>query len=399
MTVKLYDNNAYQTECSARVISADRIETEESILLDVVLDQTVFFPEEGGQTPDRGIISMDDAEGNLHFYGVQDVQIKNEVIHHYVSAEAAAFLLPGTAVSCSIDWEHRFDNMQNHSGEHIFSGLVHSMYGYNNVGFHLSESTVSMDYDGPLTKEQVRILEDEANRIIFSNRPILCEYPSEEVLAVLDYRSKKELDSAVRIVTIPDCDVCACCAPHVASTAEIGILKVTKVISYKGGVRLNIVCGSRALADYQNKQTYVEDVMNLLSLPGEEIASGVSSKLQELVAAKQTVNSLMDQLLNNKIDAMDEALVSPILFTDGMDMIRIRNAVNRLTASHSGYCGIFNKKEDGYSYIIGSSSENCRDLQKQLSEKLNARGGGKPEMIQGSTAASEEEIRSFFQGV
>ncbi len=198
-----------------------------------------------------------------------------------------------------------------------------------------------MDYDGPLTKDQAAALEAEANKVIFSNRPIICEYPSADKLASMDYRSKKELDSAIRIVTIPDCDVCACCAPHVANTGEIGMLKVTKIIAYKGGVRLNIVCGKRALEDYQNKQHYAEDVMNLLSLPGEEIAAGVSSKLGELVAAKQQINGLMDELLNLQINNLDPALSSPVLFTEGMDTIRIRNAVNRLVSNHSRFLRYF----------------------------------------------------------
>ena len=236
-TIKLYDSHPYDSSFTAHVISCSEMKNG---LYDLILDATLFFPEEGGQHADEGTLSYSDRENHtLLTATVSAVSIQDDIIHH----ESASLIPVGAEVTGTINFEKRYSNMQNHSGEHILSGLVHSLYGFNNVGFHLSDSEVTADYDGVLTEEDAYRLELEVNRAIQASIPIDCRYPDNQELAALDYRSKKELSGPVRIVTIPGFDICACCAPHVRSTSEIGLFKILSVTSYKGGVRISMLRG------------------------------------------------------------------------------------------------------------------------------------------------------------
>ena len=260
--IKLYDLDAYATEFDAKVVSCEAVTYNKQDGYAVVLDKTLFFPEEGGQSPDKGTIDGKE---------VLDVQIKKDIVTHYM-AEA---LEEGAAVHGVLDWKHRFSNMQQHSGEHIFSGIVHREYGFNNVGFHLSDNIVTMDFDGVLTAEQVADVEYKVNEAIAKNVEIMAAFPSKEELAALEYRSKIEIDGAVRIVTVDGFDVCACCAPHVKRTGEIGLLKVMSVQNYKGGVRISMLCGFRALQAFREKAEVVSSLTGMLSTSQETIVERV----------------------------------------------------------------------------------------------------------------------------
>ena len=271
-TIKLYDRDAYAIEFEADIISCEPNKADDK-QFDIILNQTLFFPEEGGQSPDMGILGG---------YSVVDVQIKNGVITHTVDISAGDCCIMGkeeaqtekktdgqiTGMECAsekvelaagvhvhgkIDWQHRFYNMQQHSGEHIFSGIVHRRFGFENVGFHLSDSVVTMDFSGVISPEDIAEVEHEVNVAISKNIPIEVTYPSRDELAHMEYRSKIEIEGQVRIVTVPGYDVCACCAPHVKRTGEIGMLKVMNYQNYKGGVRISILCGFRALEAFRQK--------------------------------------------------------------------------------------------------------------------------------------------------
>lgn len=383
MTTKLYDIDAYQTTCESRVLSCKNVDDS---TCQIILDQTVFFPEEGGQTPDRGTING---------YEVCDVQIKDEIIIHTVSATNLT-LKENETVFCQIDWAHRFSNMQQHTGEHIFSGLVNKRFGYENVGFHLSDSIVTMDYNGPMTEEEILELEKESNEAIFAGKAVTCYYPSKEKLATLDYRSKKELKGAIRIVSIEDTDICACCAPHVKSTAEVGILKVIDITNYKGGVRLSILCGMRALMDYRLRLSQCREISHLTSAKIDDIVPSVNKLKEDMGVLRGELASSQKDLLAFKSASLDPDACDVVLFTENTDANVLRYEVNHLTTIHPGYCAIFNKNDHGYNFIIGSKEKDCSVLAKTLREKLHAKGGGKPEMIQGSLTASSEEIKSLI---
>ena len=383
MTIKLYDDNAYLTSCEATVVSCK--ETDDNTW-EIVLNQTVFFPEEGGQTPDKG---------SIQGWDVVDVQIRDDIITHTLTGGQTPFQ-EGDHVTCEIDWAHRFSNMQQHTGEHIFSGLVHEKFGYENVGFHLSDSIVTMDYDGPMTEEEIYDLEEKSNAAIFADKKITCYYPSKEELDKLNYRSKKELNGPIRIVAIEDTDVCACCAPHVKSTAEVGLLKVVDITNYKGGVRLSILCGMRALYDYRLRLSQCRDISHSTSAKMDEIVFAVEKLKQDIGELRHINMDAQKELLSLQSANLPADEKDVLLFTSNTDANILRYEVNNLTQSHPGYCGIFNKNDSGYNFIIGSREKDCSLLAKELREKLNAKGGGKPEMIQGSLTASEDEIRCII---
>ncbi len=396
MTEKLYDADAYQKKFTAQVISCEKYpaatEAAETFKYDVVLDKTLFFPEEGGQTPDKGALGG---------YPVVDVQIKNDIIIHTISVpideKDSAPMKSGDEVSGEIDWPHRFSNMQQHTGEHIFSGLVHKNFGYDNVGFHLSDSVVTMDYNGPLTEDDVRDLEWEVNRVIMQQIPVTASYPDGETLSRLDYRCKKELTGAIRIVTIPDVDDCACCAPHVRNTGEVGLFKVMDVQSYKGGVRLSILCGFRALMDYRIVRRNLKDISHITSAPMYETTEAVARLKEERDTARFALGEANRRILSLQIEGLLPDAISPMIFTEGMDSASIRNAVNEMVKSHDGYCGILNGNDtDGYSFIVGSRDLDCNDLARFLRDKFQAKCGGKPEMIQGHLDVKRAVIENYI---
>ena len=408
-TIKLFDQDAYAADFSAAVLTVERTVKQEKkgkkgkkeiVTWQLVLDRTLFFPEEGGQTPDTGTI-----EG----FPVIDVQLEGSVIRHTVldnrTEEAVKedgenpLFSPGQTIRGVIDFAHRFSNMQNHSGEHILSGLVHGRFGYDNVGFHLSDNTVTLDFNGPLTDEDILWLEQAANRVVWDNREIRGWYPDPEELRNLSYRSKKEIDGPLRLVEIPGVDMCACCAPHVRRTGEIGLIKVIRTLRERSGIRLTILCGSRALAYMQILQKAAEDVSHLTNMPREEIAAGTSRILEDNDRLRQREARLEDLLTRSMSAAVPAGQRDVFLFADGIGNLAQRRLVNTLCGTHDGYCGVFiGTDETGYRYIIGAADEkDARVLNACLNKTCGARGGGSPAMVQGSLKCPEDEIRRALE--
>lgn len=381
MTKKLYYEDAYATEFDAEVLSCEEKTEGEKTVYQVVLDQTLFFPEEGGQSPDKGVL------GGAN---VLDVQIKNDIVTHAVDR----LLEVGAIVHGTIDWKHRFSNMQQHSGEHIFSGTVNRLYGYNNVGFHLSDNIVTMDFSGVLTEEDVAKVEYLVNEAIVKNLPITVSYPTKEELANMEYRSKIEIEGQLRIVTIEGVDVCACCAPHVRRTGEIGMLKVMSVQNHKGGVRLSMLCGFRALEAFREKAAVISELMNSLTASQELLPERVEKLKASNQDYKYRLASAKQRLMEIKMSEIPAEQEHVILFEQDIENLVMRNAVNELTAKHSGVCGVFvGNDENGYHFIIGSANVDCTKVGAVLREKTGAKCGGKKPMIQGSVQASENDLR------
>ncbi len=383
-TIRLYDADAYQTEFEATVLACEEVEKKDGRGYQVWLDQTLFFPEEGGQSPDMGTI--DGVE-------VLDVQIKNEVITHTLAAP----LTVGTTVKGVVDWKHRFYNMQQHSGEHIFSGIVHKKFGYDNVGFHLSDSIVTMDFNGVISPKEITEIEEKVNQAIIENIPVEVSYPSKEELKELAYRSKIEIEGQVRIVTIPGYDVCACCAPHVRRTGEIGSLKVMNVQSYKGGVRVSILCGFRALDAFRQKADIITELMAEFSTSQDAILDNV----KKLKGANQTMKNQLaaakQELMEYKVSAIPEDSENAILFEADLETPVVRGVVNGLVEKFAGISAVFvGNDENGYQFIVGSKNKDCRQIAATLREKLSARGGGSDKMIQGSVAATQLQIEELL---
>lgn len=378
MTVKLYDNEPYAKEFTATV--------KEVVVAGeyyrVMLDQTLFFPMQGGQSEDRGTLNGKE---------VVKVEIDSatDTIYHYVSG----VLTEGEQVAGVIDFEHRYRNMQMHSGEHIFSGTAHNMFGCNNVGFHLSENSAHMDFDRKLSKEDILRIEEIVNRVIYSNVEIKITVPSPEELNLIDYRSKKELKGDIRLVEIPGTDICACCAPHVKRTGEIGIFKVTGFENYKGGVRVYYLCGLRALDYYNSALDTLLEISQLTSAKkGEE-----SKKVEEIFAENK---DLKTKLLTTENELLEKDIISAC--KDGKKGIVIlplekqhlmKFAMELLHKYYKGRCSVLaGNDEAGYRFFVESDEEDLTLLLKDLKEKLDMKGGGKPSSIQGSINEKIDKI-------
>lgn len=409
-TIKLFDEKPYAVNFEAEIV--DIVNEKKRTAL--ILNQTLFFPEEGGQTPDKGIISII-VEGREEKIDVKviDVQIRDDVIYHYVSGECEGHI--GDFVAGSIDFAYRFSNMQNHSGEHIFSGLAKRYFDCTNVGFHLSDSEVTFDYDKVLSREEIEFLEKEVNKVIYEDHKIWAYYPSDEELLNLDYRSKKELDGAVRLVEIEDVDLCACCAPHVRRTGEIGILKVVDYINYKGGIRISILCGGRALEHYRFLDAVTRDISHTLSSSTSELADNVNrinDSLKEaeykLIAAnKRYLDVVYDQVVECVDSGANSELLSKhiiddkaiILNLEDVDNKSLRDMVNNLKSRYKdSLVGVVSKNDKGYFFILGSESIDCRKVAKGLKSVLDAKGGGSEDMIQGNVQRkiSKEDITKIM---
>ncbi len=388
-TKKLYDSMPYEIEFEAEVIAVESAENQ----IKVVLDQTLFFPEEGGQTPDRG--SINGCE-------VTDVQIQKGIITHNIlcpeNTQNTTAIKTGERVFGKIDWTRRYYNMQNHTGEHVLSGILFRQFKSNNVGFHLSDNLVTVDTSRDLTKEELLSLEIQANETIYKNAPVKTFYPEPEVLEKLDYRSKGEIEGPVRLVEIEGVDLCACCAPHVAHTGEIGIIKIIRAIRYKGGTRLTILCGRSAFEYVQELYAQNQALSHLLSEPPEKVAEAVERLNGELGEARSKLSELQQRLIMQQIEQIPSDQEHVWLFTEELDPFVQRNAVNSLVEGHDGFCGIFaGSDEKGYRYIIGGRGKDSREVNALLKAGFGAKGGGKSEMVQGSVEADKNEILGLLK--
>ncbi|MBQ7123976.1 MAG: hypothetical protein IJO01_05125 [Oscillospiraceae bacterium] len=380
-TKRLFDENAYMTEFSAKVISC--IETEKGF--DAVLDATAFFPEGGGQFPDKGSLS------GIEVFDVQED--KEGIIHHFLEKAVPE----GETIFGKIDWLRRFDFMQQHSGEHIFSGLAHKHFGATNVGFHLGLEETTLDLDVPLSEEQVNMLELSANEAVQKNLPIEISYPSPEELEVLPYRSKKKLSGKVRIVTVPGYDICACCGTHVEKTGEIGIIKITSFQNYKGGTRLFMLCGKRAFLDYQRKNANVLKVTNNLSVKPEEICTAVSRLENEITEHKIYESSLKKELFALKAEKLGTG-EKVCVFEKDLTPDELRRFCLTL-AERFKIAAVFSGEGENYKYAVSSKTENCSLIAKAINTNFSGRGGGKPELVQGSCLGKEENIKEFINNM
>ena len=377
-TSRLFDSDAYLSEFTASVISC----VKDGAAFVVVLDKTAFFPEEGGQSPDTGKIS--DAR-------VTHVYEKDGIIYHVTDKE----LTPGDGVFCSIDFDERYRKMQSHTGEHVLCGVAHRLFGCENVGFHLSEEYVRVDLDVYLDRERVAFLEAEANRAIRGNHAVTAWYPSEEELGSLDFRSKDGITGDVRLVKIEDVDLCACCAPHVRSTAEIGMLKVTDSIKYKGGTRLEIVCGPDAVELFIKEHAALTALAESFSVSRDDVVPAVERLRAELADVTYRLRRAERELMAKKLESLERTDGALCFFFDGEDPEAVREFLNgaaNLCRVAAGFIG----KDKEYKYIIRSDKDDLKALAPSINGAISGRGGGSFAMITGKCEADRQTIEKFF---
>ena len=378
-TEKLYYVDQFIQEFPATVLSCEAGKNG----YQVVLDCTAFYPEGGGQPADHGTL------GSVH---VTDVHEKDGVIFHTCDGPVEI----GQMVNGRIDWARRFDHMQQHSGEHIISGILCADYHCDNVGFHLGAETVTIDYNADISWEQALDAERKANEVIWADQEVEIAYPDSEELAFIDYRIKKELTGQVRIVTFPEADCCACCGTHVARAGQVGLIKVLSCQKFREGVRLEIICGKRAL-DYLGR-TYdqAKAIGQQLSVKPQDAAAAVERTVEELTAAKVRMAHLEEQVFFH-IAEETAGKGDTVLFQPAMKSDSVRKLADAVAHRCGGLAAVFAGEDGKYHYaLVRADGGDISALVKDLNRALNGRGGGRTGFAQGSVQAAKTEIEAFF---
>ena len=379
-TRKLYYEDCLLREFTAEVLSCEKCETGFA----VVLSATAFYPEGGGQACDLG--KLGDAR-------VLDVQEREEAVVHYCDSP----LESGSEVTGVIDWQRRFDLMQQHTGEHMVSGVIHKRYGWHNVGFHMGSEVITIDFDGIVPQEDLPAIEVEVNAGIWADRAIRCWYPSPEELPTLGYRTKKQLPWPVRIVEIPGFDKCACCGVHTERTGQVGLVKLFTSIGCRGGSRLEMACGRRAL-----------EMLNHVFDQNRQVSQAFSAQIFETGAAARRMNEALEQeklrygaLQKKLFRFVAESYVNhgnTVHFEEGLDSVQIRELADAIADTCGGFAAVFSGSEEaGYGYAIVTRAGDLRPLGKAMNAALSGRGGGKPIFQQGRVLAPKARIEEFFR--
>ena len=379
---KLYYDSAYIKEFEAQVLSCQ----EGKKGWEIILSATAFYPEGGGQPADTGLL------GNVR---VTDVHEKDGQVVHYTDGP----LPVGEMVRGVIDWDRRFQHMQEHSGEHLVSGLIHQRFGYDNVGFHMGTDEVTIDFNGVLEWEDLMAIEEKANGMIWENLEISAVYPEKDELDAMEYRSKKELTGAVRIVSIPGGDVCACCGTHVERTGEIGLVKFLSMIHYKGGVRISLLCGKRAVEDYERKRDQVQKISVLLSARPGEIARAVEKLKEDEAKLQEKLVAAYDKLIASEVRDIKEGDGDIFILEPDFEAIQLRHLVNRLLEEKKGrtVLALGGAAEGSFLYVLGSRDGDMRRLSRELNGLLNGRGGGSAQMAQGTFFATKDQLQAILK--
>lgn len=379
MTRRLFDEDAYLSEFESKVESVKEVNGK----YEVILSQTAFFPTQGGQNHDIGTI--DGIE-------VLDVTIKDDIITHVLKEK----VIEGSNVKGKVDFEHRFRNMQMHSGEHIFSGLAHKLYNAENVGFHLSDNSATIDLNIKLSEADLKKIESLVNKAIIKNIDIVTTIYKNGEEKDIKYRSKKELSGAIRLVEIKDIDICACCAPHVKSTGEIQFFKITSFENYKEGVRINYLCGLRAIENYDESLENLKSISKALSVKQGDESKGVEKLLSDDRLLKDKNAFLLKKLVEKEIEKADFSKESVFILLPDYLKDFLRYAMDLAKEKSKGRIGVFCEDESHMArFLIESETEDLRELNSVLKEKYSAKGGGKPNSIQG-TVESCMRLKELF---
>ena len=382
MTEKLYYQDPFLFSFDAVVLDITSFHGAPA----AVLDRSAFFPEGGGQPGDVGTIES---------VQVTDTQIEDEIIYHLIISPNE--LQKGSLVHCSLDGEKRFARMQAHSGEHVVSGIAHRLYGVNNVGFHMDDALMTVDFDKPLSKEDLSVIEREANACVYRDLEIRAWYPDERELASLDYRSKTEGLKNPRIVTIEGIDHCACCAVHLRSTGQIGLIKILTSASHRGGVRITLICGICAYEDYVMKHEHTLHIADLLAAKHNETDIAVEKLLNKEKQTRWLMQQKTEQMLLY-IKGITDYKCGNLLFEfSGFNPDELKTAVMILKSRCSGICAAISGDDNtGYYFAMTSDNIAVRDHSKAVTAALEGSGGGRYDVIQGRFRADRDTIRDFF---
>ena len=349
----------------------------------VTLDCTAFYPEGGGQPADHGAL------GGVR---VTDVHERDGVVFHTCDGPVE----PGAMVMGTIDWARRFDHMQQHSGEHIISGILCEKFHCDNVGFHLGAETVTIDYNAGISWDQALEAERLANEAVWADRPVEISCPLPEELAELNYRSKKELTGKVRIVTFPGADCCACCGTHVLQAGQVGIIKVLSCQKFREGVRLEILCGRRAMDYLSQVYTQTRTIAQRLSVKPRDAAAAVERLEAELSAAR-AAQAHLEETAFAAIAKEHAGQGDILLFQPPMKPDSIRRLADAAARTCGGLAAVFAGEGEKYAYaLVRPDGGDIAPLVRELNRTLQGRGGGRSGFAQGSVQAARREIETFF---
>ncbi len=378
-TRKLYYEDPHLSRFTARVLSCEAGRTG----FEIALDATAFYPEGGGQDGDTGTL------GGVR---VLDTRLRGETVVHLCDGA----LEVGAVAEGQIDYGARFLRMQQHSGEHIVSGIINRRYGFHNTGFHMGAEEITVDFDGVIPAEALPSLETEANRAVWANLPVRCWYPSPEELPNVIYRTKRALAWPVRIVEIPGFDRCACCGTHVTATGEIGLIKLFSVIGFRGGTRMEMACGSRALEILNGAYEQNKLVSQAFSAPITDTGAAAKRVNEQLSEQKYRMLGLEKRLFAD-IAAGCAGKGDVVHFEDGLDSSAIRELADAIAERCGGMAAVFSGcEESGYAFCLVTRTGDLRSFGRTLTGVLHGRGGGKPLFQQGRVQATRAEIEAFF---
>ena len=351
----------------------------------VTLDATAFYPDGGGQACDLGML------GGAK---VIDVQERGESVIHLCDAPLAV----GSSVEGILDPQRRFDLMQQHTGEHIVSGIVCARYGYHNVGFHVGADVITIDFDGPIPAEALPEIEIAANRAVWENKPIRCWYPTPEELPNVSYRTKRALPWPVRIVEIPGVDSCACCGVHVARTGEIGLIKLFSCVKFHQGVRVEMACGERAL--FMLNKAFEENRQVSQAFSAKWMETGEAArKMNERLAAAEYRCAGLERKIWDSIADNYAGKGSVVHFAEDLTPLGVRELADRIAERCGGIAAVFGGTDGAYNMCLVHKSGDVRELGNALKTTLNARGGGKPGIFQGTIPATRIQIEDCFRNL
>lgn len=379
MTRKLFYEDSHLAAFSAKVLSCE----ENGRGYTVILDATAFYPEGGGQAGDTGTL------GGVR---VLDTREQGEQVVHFCDGP----LTPGETVEGRIDYDARFLRMQQHSGEHIVSGIINRRWGYHNVGFHMGAESTTIDFDGVIPADALPEIEAEANAAVWANIPLHIWTPGPEELTRVPYRTKRALPWPVRIVEVPGFDICACCGTHVSATGEIGLIKLFSAVNFRSGTRMEMACGKLAFS-----------LLSAAYEQNKQVSQAFSAKPMETGAAARRMNELLYQQKYRIIGLERQIFVgiaeryagkgNVVHFAEDLDGTELRELTDRIAESCGGRAAVFSGRDgEGYAYCLAAREEDLRTFGKEMTAALNGRGGGKPNFQQGRVSAGRGEIESFF---
>lgn len=390
MTEKLFYKDQYMKEFDSVI---EEIRTDDEGLW-IAATESAFYPEGGGQPADMGEVCLPDMDLILK---VTDVQEKDDIIWHRIlpAEEMDIQKLTGMKFHGKIDWDRRFDHMQQHSGEHIVSGIICRKFNCDNVGFHMGEDTVTIDYNVRITYEEALEVEKEANRYLWENHSFVQMWPDEQELKDIDYRSKKELTGNVRITSFPGADTCACCGTHVSSSSEVGLVKFISAKNFHEGSRLELYCGKRAMDFLSMNYDSNKKVAVLLSTKEEKCPELVKKLLDEKIQLKNILTSMESRYLQMWAESLKEK-ENVLIVDDDLAAEQGRILADLISARISGMAAVMTAAEGGYRYAIIKKGQDISAFIKEMNTVLNGRGGGRDGFAQGSVKAGRDEIEKFF---